>query len=116
MKQRIALLAMAIVLAASVVSAQWLAVSSGKLSASALVTSGTTYLAAVHVITDGTNAATVTVYDNTSAAGTIVYQVTVDGANYYGGRVWTSPVKLSTGVYCAISGTGAGAFVEYFKR
>jgi len=94
----------------------WTAETSGKKEASALITSGDTYLSAVQILTDGTNAATVIIYDNTSAAGTIVYQATVKGADYYGGRAWTMPVKLSTGCYCAISGTGAAAIVEYFKR
>jgi hypothetical protein len=101
---------------AATVGAQWLAESSGKKSASGIITTGAAYLSAVQVLTDGSNDATVIIYDNTSAAGTILFQGTVAGADSYGGRVWPWPVAARTGLYVAISGTGAGCFVEYIKR
>jgi hypothetical protein len=88
-------------------------VGSGELTSSAQVKTGKCFLSAVLVITDGTNAATVILYDNTSAAGKKLWEGVVAGATQYGGRNWTFPVRVETGIYCSISGTGASAIVEY---
>jgi hypothetical protein len=65
------------------------------------------------VNTDGTNAATVTIYDNTSAAGNILAKFVVPGTSLYGGRNWIRPVGAKIGLYAQISGTGASCIVEY---
>lgn len=86
---------------------------SGELTSSAIVKTGPCFCSAVLVITDGSNAATVILYDNTSAAGKKVWEGVIAGATGYGGRNWTFPVRCRNGIYCAISGTGASAIVEY---
>jgi hypothetical protein len=64
---------------------------------------------------DGTNAATVTIYDNESAAsGTILAQVIVKA----GDRMNTinlpnSGVIFNSGLYIAVSGTGASGLAAY---
>ena len=88
-------------------------VGSGEITSSAQVYTGKCFLSSVLVITDGTNAATVIVYDNTSAAGKKLGEWVVAGATQYGGRNWTFPVRATNGIYCSISGTGASAIVEY---
>lgn len=87
--------------------------SSGEITSTATVKTGRCFLSAVEVITDGTNAATVTIYDNTTNAGKKLWEGVVPGASQYGGRNWTFPVLASIGLHCVISGTGASAIVEY---
>lgn len=83
----------------------------------AIVAHGNVLLTSILVITDGTNPATVALYDKPSvtgiAAGNKLWEAIVAGASGYGGRNWTYPVKCSSGIYCTISGTGASAIVEY---
>lgn len=87
--------------------------SSGEKTESAIINSGICLLASVLVITDGTNAATVIIYDNTAASGKKIAEFVVAGTTQYGGRNWVFPVECKTGIYCAISGTGASSIVEY---
>jgi hypothetical protein len=87
--------------------------SSYLLTSSTLVYTGSCALWRVKIITDGTNAATVIIYDNTSAEGNVLDQTTVPGASYYGGGNWIRPVGAAIGLYAAISGTGAKCIVEY---
>ena len=88
-------------------------ISSGKISSSQIVTSSACRLSGILVKSDGTNTATVVVYDNTSAAGKILWEVSVTGAQQFGGRNWIFPVIADNGLYCEISGTNAAAIVEY---
>ena len=83
------------------------------LSSSTLVFTGKCYLRSVGVFTDGTNAATVTVYDNTSAAGKkVAGPYVICGACYFGGETMP-PTPCANGIYVVISGTGATARVRY---
>jgi hypothetical protein len=84
-----------------------------ELTSSALVYTGSCVLWRVQAITDGTNAATVIIYDNTEASGNKLAEFTVAGASHYGGGSWTRPVGAKIGLYAAISGTGASCIVEY---
>lgn len=92
---------------------QGFATSTGELTADTLIVQKKGALCSVLVITDGTNAATVLIYDNTSAAGKKIAEFTVAGATGYGGRNWIFPVGYENGLYMDISGTGASAIVEY---
>jgi len=91
----------------------YIAKSTGQLTASALVNTGKGILTSVLVITDGSNPATVTIYDNTAGSGKMLAKFYVPGATGYGGRNWTVPVQYENGIYCTVSGTGASAIVEY---
>lgn len=86
---------------------------SGALSASATVSGHKDYLNGVLVTTDGTNAATVIVYDNTAASGTILAKAVVAGATNQQHITFTRGVQASIGLYVSIAGTGAGAIVYY---
>ncbi len=86
-------------------------ISSDELTADATIYDGYTLLAAVLVITDGTNDATVILYDNTAASGTMVFEAVVAGANDAELFNFTHPVKCSTGLHLDISGTGASCIV-----
>lgn len=90
-------------------------VSSGLLSATTQVYTGATFLTGVQVITDGTNAATVKVYDGTSAVDKLVAQFQVVGTDLNGGRSFQH-LYMSKGIYVAISGTGAQAIIDYVDK
>ena len=87
--------------------------SSGEKTATATIYNGKCVITAVEVITDGTNNATVIVYDALSTDGKVVLELTVNGGNHYGGRVFLPPVQMTTGIHAVISGTGASYIVEY---
>jgi hypothetical protein len=95
------------------------ATSSGEKSASALILTGRGQISAVMLYTDGTNAATLTLYDNTSGSGTKLYVhkvgVTADANEDWGGRVFTIPVKCNAGIYATLTGANATYAVEYLK-
>ncbi len=81
--------------------------------------SGEGAVCAVHVITDGTNDATVILYDTaTAAAGaaaTKLAEIKVIGADNYGGKVWVHPVNFETGLSADVEGDGASYIIEYIE-
>jgi len=89
----------------------------GEKTASALiytkVTGTTCLIKTIKVVTDGTNNAKAIVYDGTDATGTVIDETTIVGADHWGGRTWPDGGIITTGIYVAISGTGASYFVEY---
>lgn len=89
------------------------AITSGEQTSDQLILTGPGAITAIKVVTDGTNDATLILYDNTSAAGTVVDETKVNGANHYGGRNIIFPIKVNTGIYANIEGTDASYFVEY---
>jgi len=87
--------------------------SSGILNTSQSVKDVFGVLVDVLVYTDGNNNATVTVYDNPSAAsGTVLAKIIVKGTDLMGGEV-SILVDAQTGIYVDISGTGATALIRY---
>jgi len=89
-------------------------VPSGQKYSSFLMSKEPMLLGGILVLTDGTNAATVTVYDNNVevAAGGIAWKETDVGTNNYGGMMFPHPIKLNVGCYIVLSGTGA-SFIAY---
>jgi hypothetical protein len=85
--------------------------------ADATIYTGACLLVSLLVITDGTNAATVILYDKASVTGIAatnkLCEFTVPGASQYGGRNWTFPIRCATGIYADVTGTGATYIVEY---
>jgi hypothetical protein len=77
---------------------------------------GISALAGIIVITDGVNDCKVIIYDGTSTSGTVKYETTVKGADHYGGRIWTFPLMIQTGIYVVVSGTGGSYILEYIER
>ena len=74
---------------------------------------GSGFLYGCLVETDGTNNATLTIYDNTTNTGKIMRKIIVPGANYYGGFELPVGLKCSNGIYATISGTGAHYWITY---
>jgi len=88
---------------------------SGEENSSQAIYSGECLLAGVKVFTDGTNAATVIVYDNTEASGKVVDKYKITGSENYGGTIYgKAPLIIENGIYVSVSGTGASFIVNYF--
>ena len=90
---------------------------SGEKTSSALiytkVTGTTCLIKAVKVVTNGTDDEKIIVYDGTDATGTVIDETTATGSDHWGGRTWPDGGIINTGIYIALSGTGASYFVEY---
>jgi len=78
------------------------------------VTNNPVGLCGVFMVANGTNAATVTIYDNTSAAGKKLREFTVAAGEYYGGFVFPYCIRASTGIYVDV-GTNTTVYVDYVK-
>ena len=87
--------------------------SSGEKTSSAAIKSGAGYLGGVIILTDGTNDATVILYDNTSASGTKLFEMKVAGGNNGKDIMFPLPITFTKGCYASISGTGASCIVYY---
>jgi hypothetical protein len=90
-------------------------VASGALASGSTTTlsSGKGYLNSVQVTTDGTNAATATVYDNTAGSGKVLAVLIVAGATLSGSRNFLPALRADIGITVVVSGTGANAYVGY---
>lgn len=88
-------------------------ISTGVLSVDTLIFTGKQRVNAVSVFSDGTNLATLDLYDNTSAAGTIRVKNICLGANRINHIVFENPVIFDTGLYADVTGTGATFIVFY---
>lgn len=69
----------------------------------ALSKAGTYYGA--RIVGDGTNAAAVVIYDNTSAAGTIIDVLRCTSTDSKGSQ-FPTPVEVTTGIYCDVTTVG----------
>lgn len=93
-----------------------IATSSGLLAASGVVLAEPGVVTGLTATTDGTNDATVILYDNAAAAaGTVLAKLTVKGANVNGTLDMYLPIRASAGVYLSLTGTGANALVWYLS-
>jgi len=92
--------------------------SSGEKTADALIKLGHGYLAGIMLVTDGTNAVTVSVYDGATATGTklipdwVVTTSSTDRAQYL---QLPGAVQFGTGCFVDITTAGTVAFVVYYK-
>lgn len=88
-----------------------------RLAASAVVLAQKGFLFGCLVETNGTNAVTLTLYDNaTTNSGKILRKIIVPGANNYGGFEFPVGVEASNGIYALVSGTGAAFWVTFGPR
>lgn len=86
-------------------------ISSGELSGDGIVSSDPTRVSSVLILTDGTNAATVILYDNTAASGTKVFEAGIPGAELSYLFDFPIPIACKSGLYLDIDGTGASCIV-----
>lgn len=79
-----------------------------------LVHPGRRYLLGATVLTDGVNAATTTVYDNTTSSGKVLAKVSSAGpdrgaAIYFG----DAGIRAKIGLYVTVEGTGASGLIYH---
>lgn len=82
-------------------------------SADALIYTGRGTLNALTVFTDGTNAATITLYDNTTNSGVVLDQLICPGSARTQTHAFNLAVRCVNGIYADITGTGATYIVHY---
>jgi len=90
--------------------------SSGILTAGTVqVVTGKGVLSAVHAISDGTNVATVTAYDNAAGdtSGTVLAKVNGSVNTGSNGAIWTTPVRYELGITVVVSGPGTPQGIIY---
>ena len=90
--------------------------SSGLKAADAVIATGRNRINAITLISDGTNACDVAVYDHPSAAsGTVVGKVAIGAASLKKTEhvVFENPVLCEDGIYADVTGTGANYIVYY---
>jgi len=88
---------------------------SGELSASKIVESGSCFLSALRVYTDGVNDVTVALYNSNSATGEVVDKLIVNGEDNYGGGEKQRVKRCRNGLYAYLSGTGGSMIVDFIK-
>ncbi len=74
---------------------------------------GRSFLNSIQLFGDGTNAPTVTVYDNTAGSGVILGKITLPVATVYASFTPCFPIRGDTGLTVVVAGTGATAIVTY---
>lgn len=88
--------------------------SSGLKNADAVIATGRNRINAVSLLGDGTNAASVIIYDNASAAsGTVLAKVTALATARFTHVIFENPVVAEDGLYADVSGTNAEYIVYY---
>lgn len=90
------------------------ATSSGLKSSSGVILAMPGTLRGVIAGADGTNAATIIIYDNaTTNAGTVLCKIVVDAGATHESVILEAGISANAGLYCALSGTGAEAVVLF---
>ena len=88
--------------------------SSGLKDADAVIHARPCRVMSIIAIADGTNAATIDLYDNASAAsGTLLAKIIVDAGLVYEQFHIDGGITANNGVYLDLTGTGAKAIVHY---
>lgn len=88
--------------------------SSGLKTADAVIQTGRNRINAITLLGDGTNAASIIVYDNASAAsGVVLAKVTALAATRFTHVLFENPVVAEDGIYADVSGTGAEYIIYY---
>lgn len=90
--------------------------SSGLKTADAVITPTRNRVNAITLFSDGTNACSVILYDNASAAtGLEVGKVSIGAASLKTTEhvIFENPVLCENGIYADVTGTGAGYIVFY---
>lgn len=88
--------------------------SSGLKNADAVISGGRNRINAITLLGDGTNAASLILYDNASAAsGTVLAKVTQLATARLTHILFDNPVFAENGIYADVTGTGAEYIVYY---
>jgi len=87
--------------------------SSGLLTGSGIVSRLPCLLTGLEVITNGTDAATLILYNSLDNSGKVLAKYVVVGAELSKEIDYAIPLQATVGVYAALSGTGANAIVYF---
>jgi len=82
-------------------------------NASALIVTGRNRINSVSLIGDGTNACSITVYDNTAGSGKVAAVVrcrTTDQQNHI---IFTFPIAMENGIFVTLAGVGGNYIIYY---
>ncbi len=89
-------------------------ISSGLKTADALIATGRNRINGIILNGDGTNAASVVIYDNTAASGKVVDKVVLGAGHVHGDQhIFTNPILCEHGIYADVTGPGAEYVVFY---
>jgi len=91
--------------------------STGARTGDSLINSGITLFGGIIVVTDGTNAVTVEIYDNTSAAGAKLiptWVVTTSATQRSASIGFGAPIKCMNGIYVDITTSGTVEYTVYY--
>lgn len=81
--------------------------------ASALIATGRNRINAITFLGDGTNASTLTVYDNTTGSGKVIAKLVNKAADQQNHVIFTFPVYCENGIYASLAGTGGNYIIYY---
>lgn len=90
-------------------------ISTGLLTADAILATGKSILTGINIITDKTNDVTLVLYDALSATGTELFKCQVIGTEdsaYF--HLPDGGIRADIGIYADVTGTGA-AFIVHYK-
>lgn len=88
--------------------------SSGLKTADAVIAEGRNRINAITLLADGTNAASVILYDNaSSASGTVLGKAKIAATGVITHVIFENPVVAENGVFADVAGTGA-EYIVYF--
>ena len=88
--------------------------SSGLKQADAVIQTGRNRINAITLLGNGTDAATLIVYDNASgASGLVLAKVTPLATDKFTHIIFENPVVAENGIYADVTGTGAEYIIYY---
>lgn len=95
------------------INAEWMAYTVK--TSSGLIINGAGLYHGVKVNTDGTNDATVTVYDSTTASGPVIDASTVySGSSNSGSSSYAPPLQYKSGLYLQLATSGTATVTVYY--
>ena len=93
------------------------ATSSGLQTGDAAIYARPSSVTSITLISDNTNACTVVLYDNASAAtGTVLAKLSVKATDSMQFAHFDAPIIANNGIYADVTGTGAAYIVTYYPR
>ena len=110
-------LVLALLLIPSMTFGQSACLSSGRIVDTATTAIAASKLCGVLIETNETDDVTVTIHDNAAAAaGTVLFKMIVEGADWHGGAVFPIPVAVVNGLYVSLSAANTGeAVIVYYQ-
>jgi len=89
--------------------------SSGFRTATALIVDHPCLLTGVHVYGDTAADATLTLYDNQSAVGKVVFKGLASAETAYLSKDWVYPLEIKSGLYAVLAGANGQYCIEYIE-